>query len=281
MARPLRIEFPGALYHVTSRGDRKEDIYDDDKDRYLFLSILENVIKKFNWQCYAYCMMTNHYHLIIETPDGNLSDGMRQLNGVVTQASNRRHKRTGHLFQGRYKAILVEKDAYLLELSRYVVLNPVRAGMVENASDWAWSSYRATAGKYTMPDWLSANYLLSQFSSLRKKSLKRYTQFVADGVHEESPWKQIKAQIFLGDKSFVEEMQSRIEAGSDQIEIPMAQMRAPAPPLDELARQYSNRNEAIAAAYATGGYSYKEIGHHFELHFTTIAKIVRKFASEV
>ncbi|MFW2439887.1 MAG: REP-associated tyrosine transposase [Arenicellales bacterium] len=276
MARPLRIEFPGALYHVTSRGDRKEDIYDDDKDRYLFLSTLEKVIKQYNWRCYAYCMMTNHYHLIIETPDGNLSSGMRQLNGVFTQASNRRHQRTGHLLQGRYKAILVEKDAYLLELSRYVVLNPVRAGMVGTASDWAWSSYRATAGLYAMPDWLLANYLLSQFSNRRKESLKRYTQFVEGGVHEESPWKKIRAQIYLGGESFVEEMQSRIETLSENVDIPLAQMRPPAPPLEEIARQYTSRNEAIAAAYATGCYSYKEIGSCFNLHFTTIAKIVRE-----
>jgi len=276
MARPLRIEFPGALYHVTSRGDRKEDIYDDDKDRYIFLSILEKVIKQYNWQCYAYCMMTNHYHLIIETPDGNLSSGMRQLNGVFTQTTNRRHKRTGHLLQGRYKAILVDKDAYLLELSRYVVLNPVRARMADAVSDWPWSSYRATAGLYTMPDWLHANYLLSQFSRQRKSAIKRYAHFVEDGLREESPLKKISAQIFLGDESFVEEMQSRIQTGSDKIDIPMVQMRTPALPLDEIARQYSNRNEAIVAAYATGCYSYKKIGSCFNLHFTTIAKIVRE-----
>jgi len=276
MARPLRIEFPGALYHVTSRGDRKEDIYDNDKDHYLFLSILEKIIKQYNWQCYAYCLMTNHYHMIIETPDGNLSSGMRQLNGIFTQASNRRHNRVGHLFQGRYKAILVEKDAYLLELSRYVVLNPVRAKMVGAASDWAWSSYRATAGLYTMPDWLSANYLLSQFSNQRKESLKRYTQFVENGLREESPWKKVKAQIFLGGESFVEEMQSRIEMLSEKTDISQAQIRPPSPPLEKIATQYSSQNKAIAAAYATGGYSYKNIGSYFNLHFTTIAKIVHE-----
>ncbi len=119
MSRPIRIEFSGALYHVTSRGDRREAIYEDDEDRIRFLEILQNVITDFNWTCHAYCLMTNHYHLVIETPDANLSKGMRQLNGVYTQASNRRHQRSGHLFQGRYKAILVDADAYLLELSRY------------------------------------------------------------------------------------------------------------------------------------------------------------------
>lgn len=129
MSRPIRIAFPDALYHVTARGDRREAIFDDDQDRRQFLATLEQVVDRFNWVCHAWCLMDNHYHLLIQTPDGNLSRGMRQLNGVYTQASNRRHRRVGHLFQGRFKAILVDSDAYLLELGRYVVLNPVRAGM--------------------------------------------------------------------------------------------------------------------------------------------------------
>ena len=142
MARPLRIEFAGALYHVTSRGDGQEDIYLDDTDREIYLEVLAEVQHRFNWVIHAYCLMSNHYHLLIETPDSNLAKGMRHLNGVYTQRFNRRHKRVGHVFQGRYKAILVQKDNYLLELSRYIVLNPVRAQMVRSAKDWPWSSYR-------------------------------------------------------------------------------------------------------------------------------------------
>jgi putative transposase len=136
MARPLRIEFPGALYHVTSRGNGRADIFLDDGDRQLFLNVLATVCHRLHWLCYAYCLMTNHYHLVIETPDGNLAKGMRQLNGVYTQRFNRRHDHVGHILQGRYKAILVERDAYLLELARYVVLNPVRARMVEAPEHW-------------------------------------------------------------------------------------------------------------------------------------------------
>jgi REP element-mobilizing transposase RayT len=146
MSRPVRIEFPNALYHVTARGDRREDIFEDDVDRQAFLEIFGQVVKQFNWLCYAWCLMDNHYHLLIQTPYANLSKGMRQLNGVYTQSSNRRHARVGHLFQGRFKAILVDSDAYLLELARYVVLNPVRAGMVRKPDKWAWSSYRASMG---------------------------------------------------------------------------------------------------------------------------------------
>ena len=154
MARPLHLEFAGALYHVTSRGDRREAIYEDDEDRARFLEALGNVIGAFNWRCHAYCLMSNHYHLVIATPDGNLSKGMRQLNGVFTQWSNRRHRRAGHLFQGRFKAVLVDQESHLLELARYVVLNPVRAGMVKAAEDWPWSSYLATIGDEDRPAWL-------------------------------------------------------------------------------------------------------------------------------
>ena len=136
MARPLRIEFAGAFYHITTRGDRREEIYEADDDREAFIEIFGAVIADFAWRCHAYCLMENHYHLFVETPRANLSKGMRQLNGVYTQWSNRRHGRSGHLFQGRYKGILVDSDAYLQELSRYIVLNPIRAGMVDDPADW-------------------------------------------------------------------------------------------------------------------------------------------------
>lgn len=161
MTRPLRLEFPNALYHVTSRGDRREAIFEDDEDRLRFLEILGTVVSDYNWLCHGYCLMDNHYHLIIETLDGNLSKGMRQLNGVHTQASNRRHGPSGrHLFQGRYKAILVDRDRYLLELFRYVVLNPLRAkGMVKRFEDWPWSSYRAMVRDAAKPEWLTTDWV--------------------------------------------------------------------------------------------------------------------------
>ena len=154
MARPLRLEFPGALYHLTSRGDGQEAIYRDDEDRGTCLEVLANTVRRFHWRAHAYCLMGNHYHLLVETEDPNLAQGMRHFNGVYTQRFNRRHGRSGHVFQGRYHAVLVQKDSYLLELARYIVLNPVRANMVRSPRDWPWSSYRATAGLIAAPDWL-------------------------------------------------------------------------------------------------------------------------------
>ena len=182
MSRPIRIEFANALYHVTSRGDRREAIFEDDDDRLSFLQTLGQVVEQFNWLCYAWCLMDNHYHLLIQTPDGNLSKGMRQLNGVFTQLSNRRYRRVGHLFQGRFKAILVDSDAYLLELARYVVLNPVRAGMVKNAAHWRWSSYRASMGLVPAETFLAVDGLLAQFAARRSLAQTRYAQFVAEGI---------------------------------------------------------------------------------------------------
>lgn len=200
MSRPVRIAFPDALYHVTARGDRREDIVEDDEDRWVFLQTLEKVISQFNWLCYAWCLMDNHYHLLIQTPDGNLSKGMRQLNGVYTQASNRRHRRVGHLFQGRFKAILVDSDVYLLELSRYVVLNPVRAGIVETPAEWIWSSYRETVGLVPPATWLAVDGLLAAFAEQRSLAQSRYAQFVKEGMQADTPWKQIKGQVFWGMK---------------------------------------------------------------------------------
>ena len=275
MSRPIRIEFPDALYHVTARGDRREDIFDDDQDRRTFLSTVEQVITRFNWICHAWCLMDNHYHLLIQTPDGNLSKGMRQLNGVYTQANNRRHQRVGHLFQGRFKAILVDSDAYLLELARYVVLNPVRAGRVKKPADWTWSSYRASVGLEPSPPWLAADGLLAQFAKRRSLAQQRYARFVAEGIKAASPWSSLKGQVFLGDEQFVQRMQAHLQSGKDDVQIPLAQRRPPPPPLADIERCLPDRNTAIVAAYTTGGYSYQQIADYFEVHFTTVGKIVR------
>jgi len=276
MSRPLRIEYPGALYHVTSRGDRKEAIYEDNLDRLKFLDVLEEVIGGYNWICHAYCLMGNHYHLVIQTPDANLAKGMRQLNGVYTQVSNRRHKRVGHLFQGRYQGILVDQRSYLLELSRYVVLNPVRAGWVDHPAEWSWSSYWAMLNPEKKPDWLSTDQLLSQFSKERPEAVRRYRQFVSEGINKSSIWDQLNRQIYLGNDEFVDRVLKMNTESQDTLGVPKIQQRKPAPSLEKLTSAYPDRNDAIVAAYATGQYSYQQIARHFGLHYTSVGKIVRK-----
>jgi REP element-mobilizing transposase RayT len=280
MARPLRLEFAGALYHVTSRGDRRENIYEIDHDRQAFLSVLADVCAQCNWVCHAYCLMDNHYHLLIETPDSNLSRGMRQLNGVYTQTHNRWHGRVGHVFQGRYKAILVEKNSYLLELARYIVLNPVRAGMVRSAKDWPWSSYRATAGQCAMPTFLTVEWILATFASRKSAAVERYRQFISEGKNQASPWQFLRNQVYLGDEQFVEDLQAMIDGDKPLMEIPLSQRRPAPKSLSEYERVGGARNKAIVAAYQSGGYTLKEIGEHFDLHYSTVSGIVGNHKSK-
>ena len=278
MARPLRLEFAGALYHITARGDRRDEIYLDDDDRQAFIDLLGEVCLRFNWTVHAYCLMSNHYHLLVETPDSNLSRGMRQLNGVYTQRFNHRHGRVGHVFQGRYKGILVQKDAYLLELTRYVVLNPVRAGMVAEAGLWRWSSYRASIGEATAPVWLETDWLLAQFGKIRGKAVRGYIQFVGEGVAASSPWALLKHQLFLGDETFVEKF--RDPKLLEQLsEVPKTQRRVLGKALAEYQNEFS-RDEAMARAYLSGAYTMKAIGEFFGVHYMTVSRAVKKYEAD-
>ena len=276
MARPLRLEFPGALYHVTSRGNRQENIYLDDVDRSGFLAVLGNVCDRFQWTLHAYCLMTNHYHLVLETVDANLSRGMRQLNGVYTQRFNRHHGCVGHVFQGRYKAILVQKDAYLLALSRYVVLNPVRAQLVDQPGDWSWSSYRAMIGLEPAPAWLTTDWVLSQFGHERTQAIRVYIRFVWEGIGKPGPWGDVRHQVILGDERFIARFQDCKPPEALQ-EIPRMQRQQVGRSLAQYRQAYPQRDEAMARAYRSGSYTMKEIGHFFGVHYMTVSRAVRKF----
>ena len=226
MARPLRLEFAGALYHLTARGNARAKIFSDDDDRRRFLELLGKEVDQQGWQLYAYCLMDNHYHLLVETPEPNLAAGMRRFNGVYTQAFNRRHGRVGHVFQGRYKSILVDKDSYGLELCRYLVLNPVRARMVKRPEHWHWSSYCATAGRAVPPKWLNVNWILDQLGSRKRASA--YERFVQQGMRQESPWANLKGQIWLGDEAFLKRME-RLAQGKPSANVPRAHTRPARP----------------------------------------------------
>jgi REP element-mobilizing transposase RayT len=280
MARPLRIEYDGALYHITSRGNERKLIYRDDADRRAFLDILHEVNKRYNWLCHAYCLMDNHYHLVVETPAGNLSRGMRQLNGVYTQLFNKRHTRVGHLLQGRYKAILIEKESYLLEVCRYVVLNPVRAKAAGKPEDWTWSSYRAMAALEEPHLCLTTDWILGQFGSKRRQAATKYREFVAAGINEKGIWEKVKGQSILGDEDFVDRLHGYVKGQMDIKEIPKRQRYAGRPSLESLFEEEGTTGEkhrasAIKRAVMEHGYSLKEVGDFLGIHSSTVSRISR------
>lgn len=279
MARPLRIEYSGALYHITSRGNEKKPIFKDDNDRKVFLDTLKKVNERYHWLCHAYCLMNNHYHLIIETPDANLSRGMRQLNGVYTQLFNKRHNRAGHIFQGRYKSILIERESYLLEVCRYVVLNPVRAMVVEKPEKWKWSSYCSTAGLRRAHSCLTTDWVLGQFDSRRREAEKRYREFVISGIGEDNLWGEVKGQSMLGRDEYVERLLKYVKRHESIAEIPRNQRYVGRPTLQEIFKNKlldkQKRDQKITNAVYKYGYSQKEIADCLGMHYSTISRLIK------
>ncbi len=279
MARPLRVEFDGAIYHVTSRGNAREDIFDDDGDRKMFLEVLGKVVNRFNWLCHAYCLMDNHYHLVIETPQANLSKGMRQLNGLYTQVYNRRHRTVGHLFQGRYKAVLIQKESHLLEVCRYVVLNPVRAKATRRVEQWKWSSYGGTAGLGKSPPWLAVDWVLSQFGKRRYPAARHYRRFVREGIDRPSIWEGVQAQVLLGEEEFVEKLKSYVKGSEEITEIPRTQRYLSRPKLKTLFEgklTKAKRDARIVQAVHRYGYSQREVADFLDLHYATVSRLANR-----
>ncbi|HEX7155160.1 MAG TPA: transposase [Thermoanaerobaculia bacterium] len=222
MARPLRLEFPGALYHVTSRGNERRPIFRNNGDRMQFLLLLGEAARRFGWSVTAYVLMTNHFHLVLQTPEPTLAKGMHWLKGTYATWFNRRHQRSGHLFQGRYDAVLVEKDAYFAQLLRYVVLNPVRAGMVERPQDYRWSSYRATAGLDVPPIWLDVTAALAPFGD-GGAAQAEYQAFVEGPVANERLWDEITNSIYLGTEAWTRKMRTIVESKPRSTDHPLPQ----------------------------------------------------------
>lgn len=275
MTRPLRIEFPGALYHVTARGDRSELIFLDELDRLAWLCIIERVCMRFNFVVHAFCQMGNHYHLLVETVDGNLGQGMRQVNSVYAQCFNRRHGMVGHLFQGRYHAILVQKETYLLEVARYLVLNPVRASITQSPAEWPWSSYNYMLGNKEAPEWLETDWLLSQFSDTRSKAVPAYVEFVMKGIGLNSPLLKVSNQLILGDAEFVERHRA-LASEAPLRNVCKTQRRTAALTLCEYQQQYPDRDDAIARAYFSTVYTMSQIAAFFEVSSRTVSRAIQK-----
>ncbi len=279
MARPLRVLYEGALYHVIVRGNAKQDIFLDDQDRYGFLDWLEDVVKTHNLVVHAHCLMSNHFHLLIETPDANLSTAMRDLNGNYALWFNTRHGRVGHLFQGRFKAFVIEKETYLLAVARYIVLNAVRAGLVDHPRKWKWCSYNATAGTATVPEWLHVDWLLKAFDEERKTAQKAYRRFVMDGIDAPDPYDELEHDFILGSPQFVHWIWDNHTAGSEKLkEYPREQRIVGRPRLEEIftdGMPKEERDKAIAFARIRCGYLASEIARFIRLDRSVVGKISR------
>jgi REP element-mobilizing transposase RayT len=270
MARPLRIEFPGAMYHVIARGNARASIFLNDHDRRAFLAELRDVAERFDWWYWAYCLMRNHYHLVVETVRPTLGRGMRELNGNHAQAFNKRHDRVGHLFQGRYQGILIDQHGYLAQVIRYVLMNPVRAGLVSGPHDWYWSSYLATVGLADAPPRLAIAKVLGLFDSDLERAPQTFARYLSAASSEDEPHPG-RNRTVLGGKRFVDRLAGLAQQTSTEVPKSDRAWRS----LASYQREAPTRNAAIRAAYASGTYTLQAIADHFGLHYATVSRIAR------
>ena len=288
MARPLRIEYPGAYYHVTTRGNEQKDIFKSQKDRERFLFYLESAVVRYGAVIHAYCLMSNHYHLLLETPAGNLSQIMRHINGAYTTYFNVKRKRAGHLLQGRYKAILVEADDYAAELSRYIHLNPVRAGMVARPEEHVWSSYRSYIGQSKAPAWLKTDFILGYFGGDDSEGWNGYRTFAEEQLVGDyaSPLEGVVASTVLGSPEFVAEVSERnLGEKRDGRHLPAIKELRLGPSLDDILGTLATeglrdekllRNVGIYCCQKYSGAKLREIGGRFGISDAAVSQASRR-----
>jgi putative transposase len=293
MSRPLRIAYPGAFYHITSRGNEQKAIFKNKQDRIKFLEYLESSSERYDAIIHAYCMMDNHYHLLLETPSGNLSQIMHHINGAYTTYFNVKQDRSGHLFQGRYKAILVDRDEYAKELSRYIHLNPVRARIVEVPEEYEWTSYMFYIGRKKKPEWLNTDFILGYFG--RKKSLveKEYHQFVdrLARAEYESPLKNIVGSTLLGPPDFITYIKDTYISGkSVDKDIPALKELFDKVSVNDIfkevegvfsANQVLTRNVKIYLCKRHTGKRLSEIGAYFNIGESGVSKVSRRLSQRI
>ncbi len=289
MTRPLRIQFAGAYYHVTSRGNERRNVFRNNNDREQFLSYLKSAHYRYKAVFHVFCLMNNHYHFLLETPEGNLSQIMHHINGAYTNYFNIKHKRRGHLFQGRYKAIVVDADSYAGELSRYIHLNPVRAGLIDVPEKYKWSSYRFYLGRNKRPEWLSTGFILSYFEGEGARPEKRYQNFVHAKMHMryESPMKETAAATILGPEDFIEMIRDKYVNGknSDR-ELPAIGQLAKRIDIEEIYRDIYEtlhlnssllKKITIYLCHRDCGMKLKQIGNYFSISESAVSETSRRF----
>lgn len=278
MARPVRIEYPGAYYYLSSSGVESEFIFKGSKDRQDFLSILQEVVQRMRWELYAYNLLPDSYQLFIKTRNANLSKGMRQLNGIYTQRYNAKHVATGHIFHGRFKAVLVEAEHSYDAVVQHILSMPLQKHKSRQLDKWKWSSYQASIGIINSPDWLNTNDVLSRLAKQKKKAKKNLIKKVAAYDRDYDLMKQVKSQILLGSEKFVNKWQKQLLSG--KIMDKARQRKAtPVTPLGSFAERYKEPKTAMVKAYGTGKYTLEQIGSHFNVHYSTVSRVVKKAAA--
>jgi REP element-mobilizing transposase RayT len=288
MARPLRIEFAGAFYHVTSRGNERKPVFKSKRDRERFISYLASATERYGAVVHVYCLMDNHYHLFLETPRSNLSQIMHHINGAYTTYFNVKRDRSGHLFQGRYKAILVDADEYAVELSRYIHLNPVRAGIVPNPYEYKWSSCQYYTGTMKPPGWFEENLILGYFGKKRKSACKRYRDFVFSVIDKEykNPLSELTQSIFLGGQDFISEIKAKyLRNKKEDRDIPHLRALSKKPEIAEIEKAIDsvfetdsrmNRQMKLYACHRFSGKKLKEIGRHYNISESGVTHASRR-----
>ncbi|UCH01225.1 MAG: transposase [Deltaproteobacteria bacterium] len=288
MARPLRIQYPGAFYHITSRGNELKDVFKSQKDREKFLSYFETATHRYGALIHVYCLMNNHYHILMETPEGNLSQIMHHINASYTTYFNVKRKRAGHLFQGRYKAILVDADEYAKELSRYIHLNPVRAGIVDDPGKYSWSSCRYYIGQEKASEWLSRDFILAYFGKTVSVAKKRYREFVSSliGKEYESPLKGVVGATILGSLDFVKDItEKHLKTKKVDRDLPAIRMLSKRPSLERIEKEVEAvidedevllRQVSLYFYHKYSGKTLKEIGTHFGIGESAVSQASRR-----
>jgi putative transposase len=294
MARPLRIQFPGAFYHVTSRGNEGKAIFRNDRDRQRFLSYFESAHERYGATIHVYCLMQNHYHLLLETPRGNLSQILHHLNGAYTTYYNVKRKRAGHLFQGRYRALVVEMESYCQELSRYIHLNPVRASLVKAPEHHPWSSYPAYLALKRKPPCLETSLILGYFSSRTSSAQERYREFVQKGVDSppRNPVQEVYASTFLGNEDFINRIWKKGSgrAVQDSRNIPALKVLAERPSLPairEAVQKIGGTSDRLAKKVGLflsrekAGFSLREIGSFYGMKEGAVSQAIGRFRHQI
>jgi len=293
MARALRITFPGAFYHVTSRGNERKAVFKSKRDREKFLEYLESATQRYDARIHAYCMMDTHYHLLLETPSGNLSQIMRHINGAYTTYFNVKRDRSGHLFQGRYKAILVDIDDYAKELSRYIHLNPVRAKIVETPEEYGWSSYKFYIGKQRAAKWLYRDFILGYFGKRVSTAQKGYQKFVNAIAHQEynSPLDEVVSSTLLGSADFVAYIKDNyLSAKKPNKELPALKELVKKTSIQDIFEDVElvftkdkvlARNVKMYLCQRYTGKKLKEIGLHFGIGESGVSQACRRVTQKI